>query len=62
MPQGLQQLHALNIVHNDVKPHNCLLKLKDKFLKLADLANSVQLQTGMSLPGMTAMLLDQICL
>ena len=47
MPQGLQQLHALNIVHNDVKPHNCLLKLKDKFLKLADLANSVQLQTGM---------------
>ncbi len=47
MPQGLQQLHALNIVHNDVKPHNCLLKHKDNFVKLADLANSVQLQTGM---------------
>jgi len=45
--QGLQQLHDLNIVHNDVKPHNCLLKRQDSFLKLADLANSVQLQTGM---------------
>ena len=47
MPQGLQQLHALNIVHNDVKAHNCLLQHQDNFLKLADLAYSVKLQTGM---------------
>jgi len=47
MAQGLQQLHDLNIVHNDVKPQNCLLKHKHNFLKLADLANSMQLQTGM---------------
>ncbi|KAL0042782.1 hypothetical protein WJX79_010933 [Trebouxia sp. C0005] len=47
--QGLRHLHALNIVHNDVKPHNCLLKHQDNFLKLADLANSVRLETG--LPG-----------
>ncbi|KAL0040346.1 hypothetical protein WJX77_004211 [Trebouxia sp. C0004] len=45
--QGLQQLHDLSIVHNDVKPHNCLLKHQDNFLKLADLANSVQLQIVM---------------
>jgi serine/threonine protein kinase len=45
--QGLEQLHGLNIVHNDVKPHNCLLKHKDNYLKLADLANSVQLLAGM---------------
>ena len=47
MPQGLQQLHALNIVHNDVKAHNCLLTHQDNFLKLADLAYSMKLQTGM---------------
>ncbi|KAL0042455.1 hypothetical protein WJX79_000197 [Trebouxia sp. C0005] len=47
--QGLRHLHSLNIVHNDVKPHNCLLQHQDNFLKLADLANSVRLETG--LPG-----------
>ncbi|DBB16712.1 TPA: serine/threonine protein kinase [Trebouxia sp. C0006] len=47
--QPLRELHALNIVHNGVKPHNCLLKRQDNCLKLAHLANSVQLQTG--LPG-----------
>ncbi len=30
----------LNILHNDVKSHNCLLKHKVNYLKLADLANS----------------------
>ncbi len=44
---GVQQLHGLNIGHNDVKPHNCLLKHKDKYLQLANLANSTQLKTVM---------------
>jgi len=38
--QRLQQLHVLNIVHKDVKPHKYLLKRKVNYLKLADLANS----------------------
>jgi len=62
--QGVQQLHGLNIGHNNMEPRGCLLKHKHKCSKLADLANSTQLKMCMySLPDvLPAMLLDQTCL
>ena len=45
--QEVQQLHGLNIEHKNVQPSGCLLKHKDKCVKLADLANSTQLKMCM---------------
>ncbi len=42
---GLQCLHDARILHRDIKPDNCLVRLRDGRTKLADLGIAIELAT-----------------
>lgn len=42
---GLQALHEARVIHRDIKPANCLIRTRDRRVKLADLGIAVQQAT-----------------
>ena len=48
---GLQALHEANILHRDVKPANCLYRLHDTRVKLADLGIATDLTQALENPS-----------